>query len=208
VNIYDKLNSARVRFQNAKPKMSGENKFAGYQYFELSDILPVINALGEEMKFSCLVSFTPELATLSVIDTEKPEDKIVFTSPMSSAALKGCHEVQNLGAVETYIKRYLYQNAFEIVESDALNGTQGDPGKKPDAANGTQGDPGKKPDAPGKADTSEFVTLKGTLMDWLAVSPPVFNAAQIDYAEKAMADKNIANMKAIIAKAVEKSRAV
>lgn len=198
MNIYDKLNSARVRFQNAKPKMSGENKFAGYQYFELSDILPVINAIGEEMKFSCLVSFTPELATLSVIDTEKPEDKIVFTSPMSSAALKGCHEVQNLGAVETYIKRYLYQNAFEIVESDALNGTQGDPGKKPDP---------KAPSKPEPDTSKEFVTLKGTLMDWLAVSPPVFNAAQVEYAEKAMADKNIENMKKIIAKAVEKSRA-
>ena len=37
--------------------------------------------------------------------------------------MKGCHEVQNLGAVETYVKRYLYQNAFEIVEADSLNAT-------------------------------------------------------------------------------------
>ena len=42
---------------------------------------------------------------------------------MSEASLKGCHQVQNLGAVETYIKRYLYQNCFEIVEADALDGT-------------------------------------------------------------------------------------
>jgi hypothetical protein len=40
---------------------------------------------------------------------------------MSTASLKGCHEVQNLGAVETYIRRYLYQTAFEIVEADELN---------------------------------------------------------------------------------------
>ena len=44
---------------------------------------------------------------------------------MSSASLKGCHDVQNLGAVQTYIRRYLYTNAFEIVESDALDSTQG-----------------------------------------------------------------------------------
>jgi hypothetical protein len=39
---------------------------------------------------------------------------------MSSAALKGCHDVQNLGAVQTYLRRYLWVNAFEIVEHDAL----------------------------------------------------------------------------------------
>lgn len=125
MNIYEKIAEARVRFQSSAPKMSGENKFAGYKYFELSDILPVINAIGNDLAFLCVVSFDKEDATLEIIDSEKPEFRVLFTSPMSSASLKGCHEVQNLGAVETYIKRYLYQNAFEIVESDALNGTQG-----------------------------------------------------------------------------------
>ena len=50
---------------------------------------------------------------------------IMFTSPMSSAALKGCHDVQNLGAVQTYLRRYLWTNAFEIVEHDALDATMG-----------------------------------------------------------------------------------
>ena len=42
---------------------------------------------------------------------------------MSTASLKGCHEVQNLGAVESYVRRYLYLTAFEIVESDCLDAT-------------------------------------------------------------------------------------
>jgi hypothetical protein len=123
MNIYEKLNAARVAFQSRGVKMSGKNTFAGYGYYELGDILPAINAMACEIGFICEVSFAPELATLTVRDTEKPQDVIVFTSPMSSASLKGCHEVQNLGAVETYIKRYLYQNAFEIVESDQVNKT-------------------------------------------------------------------------------------
>jgi hypothetical protein len=51
---------------------------------------------------------------------------------MSSAALKGCHDVQNLGAVQTYLRRYLWTNAFEIVEHDALDATTGgvEPAKK------------------------------------------------------------------------------
>jgi hypothetical protein len=53
---------------------------------------------------------------------------------MSSAALKGCHDVQNLGAVQTYLRRYLWTNAFEIVEHDALDATTGgvEPAKKPE----------------------------------------------------------------------------
>ena len=35
--------------------------------------------------------------------------------------LKGCHPIQNLGAVQTYIRRYLWVTAMEIVEHDALD---------------------------------------------------------------------------------------
>lgn len=122
MTIYEKLADARVQFQERGPKMSGKNTFAGYAYFELGDILPVINQIGKTLGFICLVSFDADRATLTVKDTAG-DGEIVFTSPMSTANLKGCHEVQNLGAVETYIKRYLYQNAFEIVEADAVNGT-------------------------------------------------------------------------------------
>lgn len=125
MNIYEKLNAARLFFQNAGVKMSGYNSFANYKYYELTDILPVINRAAKEIGFSCIVRFGKEEATLEVVDCAKPEDRVVFTSPMSTASLKGCHEVQNLGAVESYVRRYLYLTAFEVVESDALDATQG-----------------------------------------------------------------------------------
>lgn len=125
MNVYEKLNQARIDFQSAGVKKSGQNKFAGYTYYELSDILPVINKSAEKLKFACVVDFTSDIATLSFVDIEKPEDKVVFSSPMSQASLKGCHDVQNLGAVQTYLKRYLYQNCFEIVESDYFDSTTG-----------------------------------------------------------------------------------
>lgn len=119
-----KLAKARVMFQQANVKMSGENSFAKYKYYELSDILPVTNKINEELGILTIISFSADLATCDVVDSESG-DKITFTSPMSTAQLKGCHDVQNLGAVQTYIKRYLYQNVYEITESDALNATQG-----------------------------------------------------------------------------------
>jgi len=48
-----------------------------------------------------------------------------FTCPMASAQLKGCHDVQNLGASITYITRYLLVMALAICEHDALDATTG-----------------------------------------------------------------------------------
>lgn len=121
MNVFEKLNKARVMFQEANVKKSGQNKYAGYTYFELNDILPICNKICNEIKAVCVLNFTETVATLQFIDCEKTDDVITFTSPMSEATLKGCHKVQNLGAVQTYIKRYLYQNCFEIAENDALD---------------------------------------------------------------------------------------
>ena len=37
MNVYSKLQTARVRLQESNLKKSGENKFAGFKYFELGD---------------------------------------------------------------------------------------------------------------------------------------------------------------------------
>jgi hypothetical protein len=71
-----------------------------------------------------VISFTEDLATMVVYDTDDGSS-VTFTSPMGSAQLKGCHEVQNIGAVETYQRRYLYVTALAIVEHDALDATTG-----------------------------------------------------------------------------------
>ena len=129
MNVFEKLNEARLRFQNAGVSKSGHNKFAGYTYYELSDILPVINKLANELKFCCIINYKQDLATLDFCDIEKDE-RITFSCPMCTTTVKGATEVQCEGAVITYLKRYLYQNCFEIVEADMLDGTL-DPSAEP-----------------------------------------------------------------------------
>ena len=124
MSVYIKLNAARDSLQNSRLKKSGQNKFAGYSYFELGDFLPTINNIFNNIGLCGVVSFTSELATLTITDVDD-KSQIVITSPMGSAALKGCHEVQNIGAVETYQRRYLWVTAMEIVEHDALDAISG-----------------------------------------------------------------------------------
>ena len=126
MNTYQKLNLARSKFHQQKLKKSGLNKFAGYSYFELSDFLiPALN-IFHEIGLCATISFTKEYAEMIIVNVDAPEEHtIVIGSPMGSAALKGCHEVQNIGAVETYQTRYLFVQALCIVEHDVLDATTG-----------------------------------------------------------------------------------
>jgi len=124
MTVYKKLQEARILLQNTKLNKSGKNKFAGYEYFELGDFLPQIQNICKNVGLCGVLSFNHDMAYLQINDVQDGTS-VMFTSPMSSAALKGCHDVQNLGAVQTYLRRYLWTNAFEIVEHDALDATMG-----------------------------------------------------------------------------------
>jgi len=120
MSVHTKLMQARVALQKQEIKKSGRNTFANYSYMELGDFLIPTQTIFAELGLCGVVSFSAEYATLVITDTDDGS-KIVITSPMGSAALKGCHEVQNIGAVETYQRRYLWVTAMEIVEHDALD---------------------------------------------------------------------------------------
>lgn len=124
MKVYKKLVEVRNELQTMPLSKSGHNKFAGYKYFELGDFLPSIQILFKKHGLCDVISFTQDLATMVVYDVEDGSS-VTFTSPMGSAQLKGCHEVQNIGAVETYQRRYLYVTALSIVEHDALDAVTG-----------------------------------------------------------------------------------
>ena len=150
MTVHKKLMAARLKLQSMELKKSGHNKFAGYYYFELGDFLPAIQTIFAELGLCGIVSYEADIAKLCITDMDD-NSVVVITSPMSTAALKGCHEVQNLGAVQTYIRRYLWVTAMEIVEHDALDASEGPaPAPKPKAPAAAPA-PKPAPAATGKA---------------------------------------------------------
>lgn len=123
MNLFEKIQAIRVELREQNLKPTGKNEFAKYSYFELDDFLPQLNRLMKQYNMTAIASFTIETASLTAINIEAPEERFVITSPFSSASLKGCHEVQCVGAVETYQRRYLYQALFDIGEKDGLDST-------------------------------------------------------------------------------------
>lgn len=140
MNIFEKIQTIRVKLAESGLKKGKKNEYAGYTYYELGDFLPALMQLCKEQKIFPVISFSAEMATLTVYDCEKADAKLEITTPMSTAQLKACHPVQNLGAVQTYLRRYLYIAMFEIVESDKIEATVGkDPVASPEAAAASSG---------------------------------------------------------------------
>ena len=126
MSIYAKLAQARVKLQKENLKKTGNNR--SFKYLELKDFLPRVNEIFDELKMCAVVRYSSELATLTIYDCEKDES-IEFTSPMVQKALPSGTEIQNLGAIQTYQRRYLYLTALEIVEDDLVDSI---PPEKPD----------------------------------------------------------------------------
>ena len=120
MSVHKKLMAARVKLQSVDMKKSGQNKFAGYSYFELGDFIPHVQTIFNDLGLCGVVSFDSTYASLTITDVEDGT-VIVVTSPMAEANLKGAHPIQNLGAVLSYQRRYLWMAAMELVEKDAID---------------------------------------------------------------------------------------
>lgn len=118
MNIFEKMQKAKVELQKKDLKKTGENKFSNYKYYELGDFMPAVNEICLELKLFTQVNFNKENAVLTIVNAEKTDEKLEYFSEMVKITLKGCNEIQALGGIQTYQRRYLYMNAFEISEND------------------------------------------------------------------------------------------
>ena len=125
MNIYEKIQLVKEELLKRDLKKSGENKFAGFKYYELSDITPAIIELCNKYKLFTAFSYDERIAMLKIRNVEKPEEDLIYTSPMVELELKGCNKVQALGGTETYQRRYLYMSAFDITENDMFDAQSG-----------------------------------------------------------------------------------
>jgi hypothetical protein len=150
---------ARVELQAMPLKKSGHNKFAGYNYFELGDFLPQVNAIFHRLGLCSVVSFDAEYASLTITDVDDGT-MIVITSPMVEANMKGASPIQSLGGCQTYQRRYLYLCATDLVEGDSFDAAA--PTKEQVIITPTQGAMDSLPE-------DEQIYLKELAMDLIAL---------------------------------------
>ena len=123
MSVYKKLQEARVKLHTTQLNKSGENKFAKFKYFELGDFIPQVTEIFNKVGLCGVVSFTSDTAYLTVHETEG-DGFITFTTPLVYASVEKTQPIQNLGSTHTYIRRYLWLMAMEIVENDVVDSVE------------------------------------------------------------------------------------
>lgn len=120
-SIYEKLAEMRVELQAKKLIKTGKNTYSKYEYYELSDFLPSCNSIATQHKTLFKFAINENTASLTLINLENLEDVIEFSIPTANVSIQGATAMQNIGAVTTYARRYLYMIAMEISEDDNLD---------------------------------------------------------------------------------------
>lgn len=130
LNIFQKLTKARAELGKIDLKKSGHNSYSNYDYFELSDFLPHINRINNDLGIIAIFQYSNDEAILKIVNVDDPEDFIPFPTPIEVANLKECSGIQNIGASQKFARRYCYQMAYEISEADNIDGGQVDMDKE------------------------------------------------------------------------------
>lgn len=158
--LNEAIASIRVKLQKADLKKSGKNKFAGFEYFELADFLPTLNELMEKEGVNDLFTIEDNKAILTLIKGEEKQSYmipfIMFETPLNTKGAKSMQDIQYLGALNTYYKRYLYLNAFGITDGDVIDAldVEGNGTKKAPVQTSAQAPTAQKSaQAPAKATT-------------------------------------------------------
>lgn len=126
-NIFQKLSKARLEFLARGVKKSGINRHSEYTYFELSDIVPVATEIFDNNGLLFVVTF-PEGVPTGILYDMDSDATIVFNSARSDERLVTTGgksimlAIQEVGAKETYQRRYLYMQVLDIVEADIIDG--------------------------------------------------------------------------------------
>ena len=143
-SVYKKLARARAIVQTGGLQRTGKHRHATktgaiveYKYFELADFLPKANlafdAVGLCSSFKILHgSDGHEMASLIIVNSDNPDDRITFTSDTARVEMQTA--IQSLGALHTYMRRYLWIEALEIVENDMVDAPEEIPEEKPKQA--------------------------------------------------------------------------
>ena len=141
LSLNESIIQIRVELQNTKIKKSGKNKFAGFDYYELADFLPNLNELMSKYKVNDLFTIENDKATLTLIKGDEKQTYsmpfVIFETPLTYKKDKNgnfmkdkngdfiqvpsMQDIQYLGALNTYYKRYLYLNVFGITDGEVID---------------------------------------------------------------------------------------
>jgi hypothetical protein len=133
--IFERLGRIRLKFLKKGVKKTGYNKFMGFHYFTLDDIVPAAQELFFEERVCIVFSTNADRSMYAALfDMDDPNLFLKFDTGivLPKDAPKTNEEIQQFGKIITYSRRYLYTVILDICEVDVVDeytgmGTTGKP---------------------------------------------------------------------------------
>ena len=131
MNIYEKLTNMQNDLLEVNIPKSGKNKFGGFNYYELDDLLPPILILCKQYGCTLFFNFPTDVdgkcnrGTLHLVNWNDKTDEILVEVPFPQLEkLPKMNYAQSSGTYQTYMKRYLILHTFDIVEDEIIDATE------------------------------------------------------------------------------------
>jgi len=130
IGLHHRMSQIKMELSKCKIPKSGHNKFSNFYYHELTDFMPFINELNVKHGVNAYPKFLKQegICVLTLVNSDDKEDFYDVVIPYIDAEMlsKGggasvVDAIQRLGSTITYNRRYLYQSAYDIVESDGVD---------------------------------------------------------------------------------------
>lgn len=125
MNLYQKVAKIKGEMSSMKFSKTGRNSFTKFNYFQLDDFEPTLEKLCSQYGVVTYFQFALDAARMVVVDADSPADKIEVDSPVDVSFGKTSSKMQDIGAMQTYARRYLFMSFFGITESDFLDEVAG-----------------------------------------------------------------------------------
>ena len=125
MNLYQKVAKIKGEMSSMKFSKTGRNSFTKFNYFQLDDFEPTLEKLCSQYGIVTYFMFALDAARMVVVDADDPTQKIEVDSPVDVSFGKTSTKMQDIGAMQTYARRYLFMSFFGITESDFLDEVAG-----------------------------------------------------------------------------------
>ncbi len=119
-NVWQRINAVKRGLRGVSLKKSGKNTFSKYEYMELNDFENALEDFCDKEGINTMFFWYTDKAVLRVTNVEDPKDFVEVCSPVVDCGIKGASPIQNLGGMQTYLRRYLFTSTFGIAEHDML----------------------------------------------------------------------------------------
>ena len=129
LHIYEKLAEMQNILLSSKIPKSGLNKHNGAKYYELEDLLPVVQIACRQMNVLSFFDFPYDIesmiykAELHLINLDDLSQELTFNVPFPALEKinNGMNIMQSEGAYITYLKRYLLIDTFQLTEKEVID---------------------------------------------------------------------------------------